>query len=534
MTRTRTLATCAIVAAFIGLPLALMASGAPSGAGDQPDIIMSNGAEPVLDPSLMTDIPSMNVGLGLFEGLMQYDPETNLGVPAMAESWSVSPDGLVYTFRLRQASWSDGHPVTADDFVYAMERMLDPATAAEYAYMPCMVIKGAADFNAGEGSFDGVGIKAVDARTIQYTLTGPAPYFVDMTAHNAFWPLPRWAIEKFGDDWTKPGKIVTNGPFLLREWRPQEYVYLVRNPRYWDAAGVRLRSIMILAGDNDSTNYSMYKDGQVDWMHGVAFSRIDEIRSRPDFQCSAQIGTYFYCFNVTRPPADNVLVRRALSAAIDKKRLVETVTKGGQVPSDSFVPPLPGYKPQPGQGYDPEKARRMLAEAGYPGGAGFPRMTIYYNTNMGHKAIAEYIKAQWKENLGIDVSLKDMEFKTFIDLRSKSHNFAVCRHGWIGDYLDPCTMLDLFVSGGGNNDGLYSNPTYDALIEAAQRSTGAERMELFEEAEETLLGDAAVLPIYYYSNLDLIDTSVWGGWHPTTMGFHPWKYIYRIVRSPDA
>lgn len=520
------LAACAIAAAFIGLPLALKASDVQNGAESQ-DIVMSNGAEPVLDPSLLADMPSANVCLGLFEGLMQFDPKTNLGVPAMAESWSVSTDGKVYTFRLRQASWSDGRPVTADDFVYAMERILDPATQGEYAYLPCMVIKGAREFNAGEASFDDVGIKALDKRTIRYTLIKPAPYFVDMTALNAFLPLPRWAIEKSGDDWTKPGKIVTNGPFLLREWRPQEYVYMVRNPNYWDAANVRLHGIRILAGDNSQANYSMYKEGIVDWMRGVPYSRIDEIAARPDYQRLAQVATYFYCFNVTRAPVDNVLVRRALSAAIDKERLVATIVRGGQVPSDSFVPPMPGYAPQPGQGYDPEKARQLLAEAGYPGGAGFPRMSIYYNTNLGHQAIAEYIKAQWKENLGIDVSLKNMEFTSLLQLRSGSHNFAVCRHGWVGDYLDPCTMLDLFVSGGGNNDGLYANPDYDALIEAASAATGAERMELFQEAEAMLLRDAAIIPIYHYSNLDLIDTTRWGGWYPTPLGFHPWKYIYR-------
>lgn len=518
----------AVLFALMATTALLFVSCAPKElTADSADFIMSNGAEPTLDPSLMTDVPSTNVGLGLFEGLMQYDPVTSKGTPALAESYTVSPDGLTVTFKLRKAQWSDGHPVTAGDFVYSMKRILDPATGAEYAYMPAMVIKGAADFNAGTGSFDQVGIKAIDDQTLEYTLTGPAPYFVDMTAHNAFWPVPQWAIEKSGTEWTKPENIVTNGPFLLREWKPQEYIFMVKNAKYWDAKSVKLRGIKILASDNDSTNYNMYKDGTVDWMHGIALSKIDEIKLRPDYQVSAQVGTYYYCFNVTRKPVDNPLVRKALAAAIDKQTLVDKITKGGQIPTDAFVPPMEGYTPQKGQGYNVEEAKKLLAEAGYPNGKGFPTLTIVYNTNEGHKAIAEYIQQQWKDNLGINVTLKNMEFKTFIDLRSKQHDFTICRHGWVGDYLDPNTMLDLFITGGGNNDGLYSNPEYDRLIEAAKTAKGADRMAILQQAEAIYMGDQGSIPIYHYSNQDLIDTSKWGGWTANPIGFHPFKYIYK-------
>lgn len=527
MTRIKRFAACAIAAIFIGTPLTLTASDPSNGSANLPDFIMLNGSEPVLDPSILTDVPSMNVALGLFEGLVQYDPETNLGVPAMAESWSASADGLVYTFRLRPAKWSDGRPVTAGDFVYAMERILDPATAADYAYMPCMVIKGAAEFNAGEGAFEDVGIKAIDDRTIEYTLTGPAPYFVDMMAHNAFWPLPRWAIEKFGDSWTEPGKIVTNGPYLLDGWMPYDHVDLVKNARYWDAGKVRLKRIRIMASDDEMRNYACYRAGEADWMRGVALARIDEITARPDYQCSAQVGTYYYCLNVTKAPVDNVLVRRALSAAIDRKTLVDEITRGGQIPTASFVPPMPGYAPQAGQGFDPDKARSLLAEAGYPGGKDFPSLTVIYNSNTGHKAIAEYIQRQWKEILGIPVTLRSMEFGRFIDIRSGSHDFTVARHGWVGDYLDANTMLELFISGGGNNDACYSNPEYDALIETARTAPAPERNAILEKAESLLLADAAVIPLYHYSNQDLIDTAKWGGWQPTPLGYHPWKYLYR-------
>lgn len=493
------------------------------------DFIMSNGSEPTLDPSLMTDVPSTNVGLGLFEGLMQYDPKTNMGVPALSDGMpKVSADGLTITFKIRKALWSDGTAITADDFVYSMKRMLDPATGAEYAYMPAMVIKGAADFNEGKGSWDAVGVKAVDKQTVVYTLKSPAPYAVDMFAHNSFWPVPKQAIEKYGTDWTKPGKIVTNGPYTLKDWKPQEYVLLEKSTKYWDAKNVKIKSIKILASDNDSTNYNMFKNGEVDWMHGIAVSKIDEIKLRKDYQTSAQVGTYYYCINVTRKPVDNVLVRKALAGAIDKQTLVNKVTKGGQIPTDSWVPPMAGYTPQKGVGFNVEQARKNLAAAGYPDGKGFPTLTIVYNTNEGHKAIAEYIQQQWKQNLNIDVTLQNMEFKTFIDLRSKQHDFTICRHGWIGDYLDPNTMLDLFKTGSGNNDGLYANKDYDALIDKAALSKGSERMKILQQADAMFLTrDQAMIPIYHYANQDMIDTTKWGGWFATPLGFHPFKYMYK-------
>jgi oligopeptide transport system substrate-binding protein len=496
---------------------------------DKADFVMSNGAEPTIDPTLSTDVPSTNVQLGLFEGLMVYDPTTNKGVPAMAESYTTSPDGLKVTFKLRKASWSDGKPVTAGDFVYAMKRILDPATGAEYAYMPAMVIAGAQDFNAGKTTdFATVGIKAIDDKTLEYTLTGPAPYFVDMTCHSSFWPVPQWAVEKSGSEWTKPANIVTNGPYLLREWKPQEYVFMVKNEKYWDAKNVKLRGIKILASDQDTTNYNMFKSGDVDWMHGIANSKIDEIKLRPDYQASAQVGTYYYCLNSTRKPMDNALVRKALAAAIDKQTLVDKVTKGGQIPTDEWVPPMAGYTPQKGQGFNVEEAKKLLAQAGYPNGKGFPTLSIVYNTNEGHKAIAEYIQQQWKNNLNINVTLKNMEFKTFIDLRSKSHDFTIARHGWIGDYLDPNTMLDLFITGGGNNDGLYANAQFDKLISDARTAQGDARMKILEQAENILLTqDQALIPMYHYSNQDLIDTTKWGGWNATPLGFHPWKFIYK-------
>jgi oligopeptide transport system substrate-binding protein len=492
------------------------------------EFIMSNGVEPILDPTLMTDVPSTNVYLALFEGLVQYDPKTNLGIPGVAESWSVSPDGLKLTFKLRHTQWSDGIALTAYDFVYSMQRMLNPETGAEYAYMPALIIKGAEAYNNGEGSFEAVGVKALDDYTLEYTLTGPAPYAVDMFAHSAFGPVPKQAIEKWGNEWTKPGNIVTNGAYILEEWKARDYLLLKKNSRYWDAKNVAIQSIKILSGANEAVNYDKYKNSETDWNYGIDYNRLDEIKRRPDYHTSAQYGTYYYCFNVTRKPVDDVRVRKALAAAIEKQPIVDKLIKRGQLATDAWVPPMTGYKPQTGMSYNVAQAKKLLAEAGYPGGKGFPELTIVYNTNEGHKKIAEYIQQQWETNLGIEVLLKNMDFKALVNLRSNTHDFVVCRHGWLGDYLDPDTMLGVFATGGVNNDGLYSNPAFDALLKEASISSGAERMKLLEKADEILITkDQAIIPLYHYVNQDLIDTNKWGGWYDTPLGFHPWKFIYK-------
>ncbi|MCX7027083.1 MAG: peptide ABC transporter substrate-binding protein [Spirochaetes bacterium] len=416
------------------------------------EFIIANGAEPAsLDPSLMTDTTSSNINLALNEGLMVYDPRTSKGIPGLAESYTTSPDGKVVTFKIRKAFWSDGTPVKAQDFVYGWLRTLAPDTASDYAYMLGMVVKGADAYNAGKGKAEDVGVKALNDQTFEVTLVGPAAYFVDMTCHQAFNPLPKWTIEQYGNQWTKPGNYVGTGPYNLKEWKPQDYILVEKNPKYWDAKNVKIKSIKYLASDNSTTNYKMYKAGAVDWQSGITLDLIDEIVLRKDYQVSARFGTYYLSFNDSMAPFNNVNVRKAFSAAIDKKTLVDKVLKGGQIPTDQFCPPMAGYTPQKGVGFDPAAAKKYLAAAGYPDGKGFPPLTYVYNTNEGHKKIAEYLQQQLKINLGIDITLQNMEWNSFLSMRAK-HDYLFARHGWIGDYLDPNTMLDLFVTGGGNND----------------------------------------------------------------------------------
>lgn len=492
------------------------------------DMIIANGSEPAtLDPALMQDTASNNLYLGLFEGLVQYDPKTSKGIPAMAQSWTTSADGLTVTYKLRDAKWSDGTPVTAQDFVYGWLRTLNPATASSYAYMLGMVVKGADAYNSGKGKPEDVAIKALDAKTFQVQLVGPAPYFVDMTAHSAFGPAPKWAIEKYGDQWTKPGNLVSNGAYVLKEWKAQDYIYVVKNPNYWDAKNVKLKDIKYLMSDNTSTNYKMFKAGAVDWMLGISADMIDEIKLRKDYQASAQFATYYLNLNNQRKPFDDVRVRRAFAGAIDKQTLVDKVLKGGQIPTDEFSPPMAGYTPQKGVGFNVAEAKKNLADAGYPNGQGFPTLTYVYNTSAGHKLIAEFVQQQLKANLNVDIVLQNMEFKSLIELRNK-HDFTIARDGWVGDYLDPNTMLELFITGSGNNSGDHRNPAFDKLMDDAMKSSGDTRMKMLMEAEKLLMTqDQAIIPLYHYVNQDMVDTSKWGGWYANPIGYHPPKFIFK-------
>ena len=497
-------------------------------APSSPDFVIGNGAEPMtLDPSKIQGVPEHRIYTALFEGLVGYDPKTASATPGVAESWVISNDGTRITFRLRETTWSDGVRISAQTVVDSWLRTLDPATASDYAYLPGMVVKGAYEYNAGEAGRDAVRIRALDDHTFQVDLIGPMPYAVDMMAHYAFAILPMHVIEEKGDDWATVGNIVCNGPFRLAEWKPREYLTVVPNETYWDAKAVKLSRITFLPIDDSLVAYDMFKSGEIDWAHGVPLSLIDEIKLRPDYQVAPQIATYYYLFNLTREPFDDVRVRRALAMALDTEELVDEVTRGGQLATRSIVPPMEGYAPAEGAAFDVAAARRLLAAAGFPGGQGFPKVPILYNTHYDHKIIAEWVQASWKRNLGIDVTLVEQDWKTFLYARMYDHNFHIARSGWVGDYLDPNTFLDMFIVGSGNNDGLYANPEYDALVKkAGAMRAGPERMAALRQAEAILLRkDQAIIPFYYYVEQDLIDTGKWDGWYANPLGVHEFKYI---------
>ncbi len=508
--------------------IAAFAEGGQEYSADRAEFIVNNATEiQSLDPSHIQGVPEHRVYMALFEGLTINDPVTSSAVPGLAKSWTTSADGKTVTFKLRDSVWSDGMPVTAQNFVDGWLRTLDPKTASEYAYMMGMVVKGADDYNKGITTDPStVGVKALDDHTLQVELVGPAAYFVDMTAHYVFAPLPMHVINKYGDNWVKPEYFIGNGPYTLAEYKPQDYIFLIKNEQYWDAANVKINSIKILPITDAKTSYNMFIKGEIDWDTGVPTDLIDEAKLRADYQANPQLATYYYCFNNQRPPFDNPLVRKALSAAVDKKGLVEKVTKAGQIPTDAFTPPMAGFEPQPGVGYDIAQAKAYMAAAGYPNSVGFPAFVIKYNTNEGHQKIAEYIQEQWKTNLGLNCSLQNEEWTTFLDTRSNAHDFDVARHGWVGDYSDPSNFLELFLAKGGNNDGLYANPAFDELVKkAAMMPAGDARNAVLMAAEKIFAEDQAMLPLYWYVDLDMIDLTKWDGWSGNPQGVHHWKFI---------
>ena len=487
-------------------PAAETAAPAETASDEPVRFVIANSAEPEsLDPSQIQGVPEHRIYEALFEGLVTIDPETADGIPGVAESWDISEDGLTYTFHLREdAVWSDGVPITAQDVVYSWTRELDPATGSPYAWFPAMFIAGASEFNSGEAGPEALQIRAIDDKTFEMTLIGPLPYVIGALSHYSFAIVPQHAIEKYGTDWTKPENFVGNGPYVLAEHTPQDRIVCVKNETYWDAENVHLDEVVFLASDDVATNYNMYLSGQVDWNTGIDLNRFDEIQMRSDYQVAPQLSTYYYTINVTEPPLDDVRVRKAISYAIDREQLVEDVTRAGQIACWGIVPDMAGYEAlqeeeRGGVLYDPEYAQQLLAEAGYPNGVGFPTISIIYNTDDAHRQIAEFIQQQLN-----------------------------ARAGWVGDYQDPNTFLDMFITGAGMNGGKYSNAEYDALIQqAATMAAGEERFNVLKQAENIMINqDQAIIPLYVYVSQNMIDTSKWGGWYPNTMDYHPTKDIY--------
>ena len=507
------------------------AQAAPAAA--EPVVIRyHNGAEPEsLDPAVIEGVPEHSIYMSLFEGLVTYDPESLDAIPGTAESWEVSDDNLTWTFHLRKnAVWSDGTPVTAPQFVDSWLRFMSPETAAVYAYLPAMVIKGAAEYNAGEAGPETVAIRALDDYTFQFDLTGPAPYVLGMLSHYAFAVVPMHIIDKYGDEWTRPGNMVSNGPFNLKSWTPQDKLIVEKSDTYWDKDAVKLDEIVFYPIDDLNTATNMYLNGEIDWLTDTPPNQLDKMKIDKGFVANAAFITYYYQFNMTKPPFNDVRVRKAFSMAIDRQELVDKVTRGGQFPAFGLTPPLPGLYPAVvAFEEDFDEARRLLAEAGYPNGEGFPDTTILYNTSEGHKNIAQYVQQKWAEVLNVEVNIENQEWATYLD-NKQNQNFEVARAGWQGDYVDPNTFLtDLLYSGSGNNDGRYASDKFDSILaEAAEMPGGKARFAKLREAEELAIGeDMAIMPFYYYNTMNWIDQDVWGGWYPTVQDIHPWKAIYK-------
>jgi oligopeptide transport system substrate-binding protein len=499
---------------------------------DEVVFTLANPAEPAsLDPALIQGVPEHRIYETLFEGLISVDPETSLALPGLAKSWESNEDGTQYTFHLRKTTWSDGVPITADDVVYSWLRELNPETASPYSWFPSMFLAGAKEYSTGEGSADDVGIRALDDYTFQMDLIGPIPYAIDALQHYAFAVVPKHAIEKYGEKWTSVENLVSNGPFVIKERVPQSYISFVPNEKYWDRENVKIDKYVILSSDDENTNYSMFMNGEVDSIVNVPSDKLSDAQMQDSYQVHAALGTYYYQFNVDRAPLNNVLVRKAIQYVVDRENLVDGVVKAGQIAAWGVTTPLATYDALPFPFDSEEEATKMaqqfLAEAGYPNGVGFPTLTLLYNTSEDHKKVAEYVQQELKNKLGINLVLNNEEWGTYLDDKNAG-NFDICRIGWFGDYQDPNTFLNLFLTGAPMNGGNYTNDVYDDLInEAATITDPEDRLGVLRTAEDILINeDAAIMPLYYFVTKNMIDTNKWGGWYPNTMDFHPPKDIY--------
>lgn len=502
------------------------------------------GSDPkTIDPQLNTAVDGSIVASNIFEGLYS-EGDNGATVAAVAESVTVSEDGTKYVFNLRKdAKWSDGKPVTAQDFVYSWKRGLNPDTAMEYAYQLYYLKNGEKYYN-GEVLADEIGVKALDDTTLEVSLETATPYFLSLTAFPAYFPLredivatnPHWAHE--------PKTYIGNGPFKLSAWSPKESLTLVPNENYWDRDKVKLSELTFNMIVDEKTYLGAFQTGEVDIIDSPPISEISTLLKDKVAEIHPYLGTYYYVVNVsgnqekTKPEVTKFLgnpkVRQALSLAVDRKLLVEQVTKGGQLPAKGFVPEgvvaTDGKDFATSNSFLPETAdialaKKLLVEAGYENSASIPKISFTYNTSDAHGMVAQAIQDMWKKNLGVDIELKNEEWAVFQDTRS-TQSYDIARHGWIADYNDPMTFLDLWVTGGGNNDAGYSNPKYDELIKEAQKTSDpAKRTQLLHSAEAVLLEDAPIIPLYYYTSIVAANPKA-KGWVKSPLGGYFFKTAY--------
>jgi oligopeptide transport system substrate-binding protein len=584
-------------------------------------LILGNGGEPkALDPHLVSAVGDSNIMYSLFEGLVTYDPsQDTAAAPGVATHWEPNDDFTVWTFFLREnAKWSNGDPVTANDFAYSYQRILTPDLASPYSSMlyglknaelfnksertrllfnkePVLSLawndlKGAdygpnaaaqSEFNkkgldaltaselealendpslfswpdeiptearvelvsrsleftkTGKSIWElaNVGVKVLDDYTLELSLTGPTAFFPEVVKHTTYLPVHQPTIEKFGSMvdqftlWQRPGNHVGNGTYKLKSWRINHSVVVEKNPHYWDAETAKIEEIRFLPIVSIFTEERMFRDGQMHASYTMPRNLIEWYKaSHPEMiRIDGYYASYFYDFNLERPPFDNPKVRLALNLAIDRQKIVDNITLAGERPSKGFTPPTRGgYQPPDMIKFDPARAKALLAEAGFPNGEGFPDVSIKFNTLESHKAIAVAIQDMWKTNLNLNqVELQNEEWKVFQQTR-QDHNFDISRDGWTGDFIDPTTFLNLFRSGDSHNHSRYSNPKYDELLEkAANIQDPQERLDVLKQAETVMLTDLPIIPIYTYAKPFLIHPDL-KGWDPLLLDNHPYKHL---------
>ncbi|QDC02973.1 MULTISPECIES: peptide ABC transporter substrate-binding protein [Phyllobacteriaceae] len=499
------------------------------------DVVYNRGsaAEPEsLDPHKTSTIYEANVLRDLFQGLVMQDEKANV-IPGAAESWTVSDDGTVYTFKLRKdGMWSDGSPVTAEDFVYAFHRLEDPATGAEYASM-LYPIKGAEEVNTKKGKPEDMGVKAIDATTLEVTLKAPTPYFLEMLTHQATYPVSKASIDKLGADWVKAGKLVSNGAYTLAEWVPNDHIKLVKNPKFWDADTVKIDTVNYIPTEDRASAIKRFEAGELDSYDDLPTEQLADLQAKfgDQIKVGPYLGTYYYAIKTDKAPWDNVELRNAISMAIDRDFLAEKVWQNSMLPGYSMVPPgIEGYTPALAKYADmpqidrEDEAKKILEKLGYTPEHPL-KMEIRYNTSENHKNTAVAIQEQLKP-LGVEVTLLNTDTKTHYSFLEQKGNYDVARAGWIADYKDPETFLGISRKASGNNYSDFDNADFEKAMDKAAAAGGnpQERMKDLSEAERVLVDNVGNIPLLYYSYHDIVSPKL-HGFVDNVMDVHPSRFI---------
>lgn len=500
------------------------------------------GPDPeTIDPALNNSLDGGTYILHAFEGLTRAG-KSGRSEPGMASKWEISKDGTVYTFHLRNAKWSDGKPVRAQDFEYAWKRALDPKTAAEYAYQ-LYYLKNGEEYNSGKAKAEDVGVKAVDDKTLVVTLIAPTAYFIDLMHFPTYMPVRKDIIEKYGNKWAlKPESYIGNGAFVMTAFKSKDEIIMKKNLSYWNKGSINISQIRFKLIEDDAASLSSFESGDLDISHSLPIAETQNLIKSGKAKVHELLGTYYLYFNIKKEPLTDVKVRKALVMAIDRTYIVQKVTMAGQIPAVGVVPyKVPGAtakkdfraeaKDLYGTFISPtaqvEEARKLLADAGYPDGKGFPEIEAYYNMTSGNKKIMEAIQQQWKVNLGITVKNPVMEWKV-LQQKIAQKDYVITRLGWIGDYADPMTFLDMFTTNSGNNNLNFSSKQYDDLIATAKGSGDqAVRMKAMHEAEKIFMDEVPACPIYYYVGVWLESPKL-KGHIIDSLGFANFQYAYTV------
>ncbi|MFX3681312.1 MAG: peptide ABC transporter substrate-binding protein [bacterium] len=531
---------CSIVL-LIGGILALTSGGCGKretrvAQGNREGVIhLAIGAEPQdLDPHLVSAFTDMQVVLAFFEGLVAVDEVTSRPVPAAAQAWDVSEDGLVWTFHLRpDLKWSDGTPLTAETFRDSFIRALTPSLGSEYAYV-LYPVRGAAAFNAGDVTDpQSLGVTAPDAHTFVITLEQPTPMLASILTLPVAFPAPLHVVAQHGgladrsNRWTRPESIVGNGPFRITIWEPQSQIRGERNPHFREAEEVPLNGVAFYPFENAVSQEAAFRSGQLHLTSEVPLTKIATYRqeSPEHLRVDPFVLTGFMRFNVTRPPLNDVRVRQALALSINRQALADRVLKGGETPADRLTPPnTAGYTAEATFGYDPNEARRLLAAAGFPDGNGFPSLEVMSRSREINQSILEAVQQMWRTELGIDLKIAMKEQRVWLNDETNL-DYDISNARWIGDYVEPYTFLELFLSYSGNNNTGWANQRFDELLSrASAESDETARYQLYQKAEALLIEETPIAPIYHGTQVFLKRPEV-KGWPPALLGFHRYQFV---------